>query len=350
MSINKLSDEQSIFLDIVRLFLSIVVLIGHGLGFFLNYLDGFFPNYFPHPQSIAVVCFFYLSGFLIVSSQINQKKDGRANLYKYLFDRGFRVYLTLVPSLLFVVIADSYIDKFSAIKIDLISNYTTIEIFFNNLLLLPSVPFGTMRPIWSLMYEWWIYLFFGGVFFLRVNKLMAPILIGFSLYYIFEVNANGEAGHIWIIWVLGGFCAYIYQKISKLFWLRHKFAFKVLSFIFLVAALIIYSYAKNAYSIPAGITISLFMFLVMLGEHKILNNFNVRFVKLTVGISFTLFMTHYTVLTYMKMVIGVSGWFGLVSSSVLAMTLAFVIAYFTELKLQAIKSFILDKFLKYQAD
>lgn len=346
MSTNKLTDEQSLFLDIVRLFLSIVVVIGHGFGFFLNYFNGFFPKYFPHPQSIAVVCFFYLSGFLIVGSQINQEKNGQANLYKYLFDRGARVYVTLIPSLLFVAFVDYFINKFSLIKVDLISNFSTADIFFKNLLLLPSMPFGTMRPIWSLMYEWWIYLLFGGLFFLKKNKIPAIVLILIGAYYTFGINAAGESGHIWIVWLLGGFCAYFHQRTPELFWRRHRFWFDVLAFLLLAAALVMFFLAESAYYLPAGISLSLFMFFATVRDYKKISNLNVRLVKVLAGMSFTLFITHYTVLTFVKEVFGLSGWLGLWVGFLLSTLAAFAIAYFTELRLKIIKDFIRYKFLR----
>jgi peptidoglycan/LPS O-acetylase OafA/YrhL len=346
MTVNKLTDEQSLFLDIVRLFLAIVVVIGHSFGFFLNYFDGFFPNYFPHPQSIAVVCFFYLSGFLIVGSQINQKNNGQANLYKYLFDRGVRIYTTLIPSLLFVAVADYFINKSSLVKIDLISNFATIDIFLKNLLLLPSMPFGTMRPIWSLMYEWWIYLLFGGFFFLKTNKISAAILIVIGAHYTFGVNAAGESGHIWIVWLLGGFCAYFHQKTPEQFWMRHKLGLDVLASLLLVAALLMFFLAKSAYYLPAGISLSLFIFFVTIRTHKKLSHLNVRLVRVLAGMSFTLFITHYTVLTFAKEVVGLSGWLGLWVGFLLSTLAAFVIAYFTELRLKIIKNFIRDNFLR----
>jgi peptidoglycan/LPS O-acetylase OafA/YrhL len=66
----RINQSQSAFLDATRYVLASVVVFGHGFGFFLNYFDGFIPGIFPHPQSIAVVCFFYLSGYLIVGSQL----------------------------------------------------------------------------------------------------------------------------------------------------------------------------------------------------------------------------------------------------------------------------------------
>ncbi len=347
MSINKLTAGQSLFLDIVRLSLSLVVVIGHGFGFFLNYFDGFFPRNFPHPQSIAVVCFFYLSGFLIVGSQLNQKNNQNASLSRYLFDRTARVYITLIPSVLFVAVADAMMNKLSPAKIDLVVNYSTKDIFLDNLLLLPSMPFGTMRPIWSLMYEWWVYLLFGGFFFVRDNKFIASVLITIGIYYTFGINAKGEAGHIWIIWLLGGICAYIHQKIPSQYWRRHRFAFDVFSMLLLAAALVIFSFVKNAYYLPAGLCMSIFIFLLTVRVNERLTDLNLSWLRYFVGSSFTLFLTHYTVLTFVKEVVGLSGWLGLWVGFSLSCVTAFSIAIFSELKLFEIKQYIRPKLLGF---
>lgn len=340
MTDTQLTQSQSILLDLIRYFLSAVVVIGHGFGFFLGYFDGFFPRVFPHPQSIAVVCFFYLSGFLVVGSQIRQSDRAEGSLGKYLFDRTTRVYITLIPSLIFIVAVDLSLQKLSAVNVDLVTNYASLKIFIDNLFLIPSMPYGTMRPIWSLMYEWWIYLLFGGLYYLKSNKAPALLLILVGSYYTLNVNASGEAGHIWIIWALGGVCAYLQQKISWKDLNRH--ALDALALLLLIAAGWLYFISKSAYNLPAGIFLAFFLF--------IFTNKVSRFLRLLLplrvvaknmaGFSFTLFLTHYTVLTYTKELLKLDGWVGLIIGFLISSLVAFLIALFTEYKLQKVKNLI----------
>lgn len=340
MTDTQLSQSQSTLLDLIRYFLAAVVVIGHGFGFFLGYFDGFFPRVFPHPQSIAVVCFFYLSGFLIVGSQIRQSDRAESSLGKYLFDRAARVYVTLIPSLIFVVAVDLSLQKLSVANIELVTNYTSLKIFIDNLFLIPSMPYGTMRPIWSLMYEWWIYLLFGGLYYLRSNRAPALLLILAGAYYTLKVNASGEAGHIWIIWALGGVCAYLQQKISWKDLNRHSL--DALSLFLLIAAGWLYFISKSAYNLLAGIFLALFLF--------VFTNKTSSFLRLLLplkivaknlaGFSFTLFLTHYTILTYTKECLKLDGWAGLTVGFLISNLVAFLIALFTEYKLQKIKNFI----------
>ena len=335
------ADSRSILLDLLRYFLAAVVVIGHGFGFFLGYFDGFFPRVFPHPQSIAVVCFFYLSGFLIVGSQIRQSDRTEGSLGKYLLDRTTRVYVTLIPSLIFVVAVDLSFQKLTVANVELVTNYASLKIFIDNLFLIPSMPYGTMRPIWSLMYEWWIYLLFGGLYYLKSNKISASLLILAGAYYTLKVNAGGEAGHIWVIWALGGVCAYLQQKIS---WRNlNRNALDAMALLLLIAAGWLYFISKSAYNLPAGIFLALFLFIFTNKVSRFIGLLPpLRVVAKTMaGFSFTLFLTHYTVLTYTKEFLKLDGWLGLIIGFLLSSLVAFLIALFTEFKLQKIKNYFL---------
>lgn len=338
------ADSRSILLDLLRYSLAAVVVIGHGFGFFLGYFDGFFPRVFPHPQSIAVVCFFYLSGFLIVGSQIRQSDRTEGGLGKYLLDRTTRVYVTLIPSLIFVVAVDLSFQKLTAVNVELVTNYASLKIFIDNLFLIPSMPYGTMRPIWSLMYEWWIYLLFGGLFYLKSNKILASLLILAGAYYTLKVNAGGEAGHIWVIWGLGGICAHLQQKISWRNFNRH--ALDVMALLLLIVAGWLYFISKSAYNLPAGIFLAFFLFIFTNQVSRFTGLLTpLRVVAKTVaGFSFTLFLTHYTVLTYTIEFLKLDGWLGLIIGFLLSSLVAFLIALFSEFKLQKIK----NNFLRFR--
>ena len=127
------------------------------------------------------------------------------------------------------------------------------------------MPYGTMRPIWSLMYEWWIYMVFGGLYFLRSNVVLAFPLIIAGAYYTFQVNARGEAGHLWCLWALGGICAYMQQK--NIEWLFKIYGY-LLIFLLLITAGWLYFIFKNAYFLPAGFFLCMSIFIIVnIEEH-----------------------------------------------------------------------------------
>lgn len=336
----KIAHSPSLVLDLIRYLLSAVVVAGHGFGFFLGYFDGFFPRVFPHPQSVAVVCFFYLSGFLIVGSQLRQRENATASLGKYFFDRSTRVYVTLIPSLLFVVVADLFVRELSLAKWQSISDNTGLTIFSKNLLLVPSIPYGTMRPIWTLMCEWWIYLLFGGLFFLRSNAVPALFLVLLGTYFTIKANSGSEAPYIWVIWVLGGAGAFAHRKIH---W--HKLnpnLLTVLLLVLLVLAGWLLALSKDAYNLPADtlLALSLFLLIGKTGSSPAILRPLRSLIQLGAGFSFTLFLTHYTVLYYTKECLRLDGWAGLLAGFVLSHLVAFLIAQVTEQKLERIKQLV----------
>lgn len=336
----KTAEAKFILLDLIRYFLAIVVVIGHGLGFYFDYFNGFFPEIFPYPQSIAVMCFFYLSGFLIVGSKIGNRDKNKGGLWWYLFDRFSRIYITLIPSILFVGIVDFFFHNKYSSSYNLVVNYSSINIFLSNLILFPSMPYGTMRPVWSLMYEWWIYILFGGIFYLRSSFFFGLLLILFGAYFTFHVNALGEAGHIWVIWLTGAACAYLKDKIM---WRKlNSLSINLLCFFLFLFSIYLFYTSKNSYNIIAGISLALSIFLFTNKNSKFLASIlRFKFVasKLA-GYSFTLFLTHYTVLIFVNEVLSIEGGCGFVVGFILSNIVAYIIAKFTEFKLAEIKNAI----------
>lgn len=338
-----LARNQSIVLDFLRFSLAAIVVLGHGLGFFLGYFDGFFPRVFPYPQSIAVVCFFFLSGYLIAGSQLRQRQNGRDSLTGYLFDRTTRVYTTLIPALLFVVAVDSFFYLFTATQLNTIKEYATPTILAKNILLLPSKPFGTMRPVWSLMYEWWIYMMFGGFFYLQRKPIAASILAGLGAFFAIKVSGSGGAGHIWIIWVFGAWCAHLQTRFD---WTAaNQRIVSTAAIALLLIAFANYTSTKDAYDIFSGLTLSGSIFLFINTFHQqsaTLEKFS-KATKVLASFSFTLFLTHYTVLIYIKEFFRLDGWTGLIAGFFISCLVALSIAYQTELRLQEIKKFLLNR-------
>lgn len=340
MTVSQLSESQSISLDLIRYLLAAIVVIGHGFGFFLGYFDNFFPEIFPYPQSIAVVCFFYLSGFLIVGSQIRQIEKGEASLKRYLYDRVARVYVTLIPSLIFVLIVDVVFLKSPVASSDLVLTASDWKVLVKNVFLIPSMPYGTMRPVWSLMYEWWIYLLFGGICFFRRSPSASLFLIIFGLYHTIFVNGGGEAGHIWVVWMAGGLCAYFQKRLlSKVF---GPYTLSAALIVFLIFATGIYCISKNAYDLLAGIFLGLSIFM----STNLARDFSKLILplggaaRILAGYSFTLFLTHYTVLVFTKEYLKIDGWMGLMLGFIFSNLMAFLIALFTEYKLSSIKLYL----------
>lgn len=326
---------QSALLDAIRYLLALIVVLGHGLGFYFGYFGGFFPNTLPYPQSVAVVCFFFLSGLLIATSQFG----GGGTLGKYLFDRAARIYVTLIPSIIFVCVVD-LIASTLGITGYILNNYFTVKHFLLNLFLIPPIPFGTMRTVWSLMYEWWIYLLFGGLFYIRQNFIIGSILVVLGAYFTIFISGRGEAGHIWNIWWMGAACAALMHYTPSI--LENERLVRSGTIFSAATSAAIYTYTKDAYNVPAAVLICAAMFgFINVGAAWMdrLVNFQ-HALRFLAGISFTLFLTHYTVMTYVIEILHLGGWLGFVVSITLSHIVAVIIAYYTELRISSIKSTI----------
>jgi len=343
MSNRLLSSNAVVFFDGLRFFLASIVVIGHGFGFFFNYWDGFFPNQLPYIQSIAVVGFFFVSGFLITISVLIRIKKNNATFLSYAIDRFARIYCTLIPCLLFVVIVD-----YAAYKI--YPNYEFSEnlnllTFVKNIFLIPSMPFGSVRPIWSLMFEWWIYVLFGGIVFFNKNKLIGFFAIFFGAYYTFFVNGKGEAGQIAVIWIVGAISAYFYKDICAKYFNK-----KLYSSLFFIAAVLIYLTTLNAYNLFAGSFLSIG--LLLLAAHKnsqyISTHKKSTIYQFFAGYSFTLFLIHYTVLSWIWRA-GLRGIEGFALSIIVANVVSIFIARYTENNHKNLSMWMLKSFTKMYA-
>lgn len=319
-----LSEKCVTFFDFLRFGLAQVVLIGHGIGMFYNYWGGFFPERIPYLQQIAVVGFFFVSGFLICRSVMTNFKYKGGDATHYFVDRFARIYTTLIPSLLFVLVADLLFS--CAYPEAALLTYVSAKNFIYNLGLIPSMPLGTLRPIWSLMFEWWIYILFGGLVFFRKRWFLCLICIWMGAKYTFTVNAQGEAGHLEVIWFAGALGAFWFDRLTQ----RTEIA--RLSWPAFIGAVAIYLYTKNSYHLVAGLLMTLGLVLLaarLNSDEEAVSQVKKQRYAALAGFSFTLFMTHYTVLYWIQQALG-STTIGFLSSILLANLLAFALAYCTE--------------------
>lgn len=324
------------FFDGLRFLLASIVVIGHGFGYFFGYWGGFFPSRFPYLQSIAVVGFFFVSGFLISNSVISKLSYGSINLMSYLIDRFSRIYSTLIPCLLFVLLVDStFLRIFPGYDF---AGSLTPEVFGNNALLIPGLPLGSMRPIWSLMFEWWMYILFGGLVLFAKNKVVSTFAIALGVYYTFFVNGKGEGGQLGIIWACGAISAIYYHRVSQT-----AFNKLLASAFFFAAATAVYADTLNPYNLYAGalLCVGLLMLSVHAGYGSAGANNKAVLYRYLAGYSYTLFLTHYTVLYWIQKA-GISGVRGFVLSFFLANLVALMIARYTERHHKAV-SRILNK-------
>lgn len=97
-SVDPLTEYSSVYLDLARFLLSQLVLIGHAASFFgvMTFME---PPHVPWVQSIAVVGFFWLLGFLICYSVVRKLTRPGYSFSVFCVERFARIYAAFVPAL-----------------------------------------------------------------------------------------------------------------------------------------------------------------------------------------------------------------------------------------------------------
>jgi peptidoglycan/LPS O-acetylase OafA/YrhL len=193
LNINALSRHSgaSVVLDLTRFVAAIMVVLFH-MGF------DFVPGY------QAVMIFFVLSGYLIAGSVLNSMLSGMWSWRDYLVNRLTRLYVVLIPSLIFsplLILLSIYLfggqPKYA-------NSFGLISLVKNLLFLqfLDGDVFAYNLPLWSLANEFWYYLLFpfaAGVFY---YKTFVGRLVCFSIAVLLGVFTENIFKYF-LIWCLG---------------------------------------------------------------------------------------------------------------------------------------------------
>jgi peptidoglycan/LPS O-acetylase OafA/YrhL len=122
----------------------------------------------------SVVIFFVLSGFLISSAVIRRQVSETWSWLSYGVDRLSRLYVVLIPGLLFGLLFDKagaslfastglYTHSLDGFGSAIAQNRATLGTFLGNLFFLQTIicpTFGSNGPLWSLANEFWYYVLF----------------------------------------------------------------------------------------------------------------------------------------------------------------------------------------------
>lgn len=221
------TSEKYIHLDLFRGVAAFMVLINHLRAIFytdhgsagdlgVTYDLIYFLSGFGHE---AVMVFFVLSGFFISGNVLKQVNAGRWSWKHYLIQRGSRLWIVLVPALVFTAILDlsgmaicANTELYNGDTHNGVINYSISErstpaIVLGNILFLQSIQidtYGSNSPLWSLSYEFWYYILFPSLFFaLRKNNNIRSRVLFLSIACIVFVLLGFKAGLYFGIWLLG---------------------------------------------------------------------------------------------------------------------------------------------------
>lgn len=298
-TVKKIEKESSMLLDFIRGGSAQMVVIGHLLGFY--HIQQKYN--LPIIQNFGVLVFFVLSGFLI--SQTTFIKGQEYGFKKYLTDRFSRIFYSFIPALILVLLMDLLIMNYGIYNPKF---NNSPQNFIGNIFMLQGYPFikklgietfGSGRPFWTVSVEWWLYIFFGFIYYFynkrNIKYIYLPLfLISVPLVFMY-INYRGDG--LSIVWLLGFVLAVIYNNIN---FILSKTVFLLLILAGIVGIALRTIYIRNMYDIGIAIFFLIIIFSILYIPNRIKSIINKprisRFCKFLASYSYSLYLIHYTLI------------------------------------------------------
>jgi peptidoglycan/LPS O-acetylase OafA/YrhL len=357
----KLSTTSSFLLNLIRVLSAQAVLFGHCFGVFSIHVP-LLTNGVPKSiQHLGVLVFFVLSGFLIAYTVKSKLLQSDYKFKTYFMDRFVRIYAGYLPAILFVVLLDYIHNHY-------LSGYAyeyryTAKILLGNLLMLQDIPisihlprltvgnFGSASTFWSLAVEWWLYMFYGMIAFYGIRKqkldlLFALLLLPTLVFLFYHTVINSTSIRLYsfsIIWLLG---AAIFFLFDKNLILKKKQAL-LLTLTFLSLMVIRFYFVRLAYDVTLAILLAGFIFSIISYCQSLSPVVPQRLNKLIAffaDCSFTLYLTHYTILLIINTNTDYSAPIKLSITVIISNVIAILIAVPTEMQHKKIRKYIFNRF------
>jgi peptidoglycan/LPS O-acetylase OafA/YrhL len=342
-NLDRSKNDTSITLDLLRAVAAQMVCIGHGIACFM---PPWRAEELPLMQNVGVLIFFVLSGILISLTLIERSKQPSYGFHTFVLERFARIYSGLIPSLLLIAAVDCVVIYGFGEKAFAASD--TVKIFIANLFMLEAYrgplasylqwgPFGSAGQLWTLSIEFHIYIFVAAVFFICVRPkqslFLIPIAIVFSqipLHYLFgALQPDGVGMGLFTLW-LGGTAVLIALKTTRLqYWKALGLALGSAIVFFLVTK------AHLEYNFLTYASLSVFLFAVLAASQArrlITSGPVVRTIKFFADYSFTLYLTHYSILLAVFFIRPERGFYIFATMVIIANIVAIVIAIPTEMR------------------
>lgn len=321
---SRLTERASVHLDMARGIAALAVLVGHVRGlFFVDYHN--LPRHSPLISAFyagtalghqAVVVFFVLSGFFIVSSIADSFEQHKWSWTAYLVNRITRLSLVLIPSLIFCWILDRigmamaataplYQHPVANLFTDSIASLETFRNFVGNLFYLQGIlvePFGSNAPLWSLSYEFWYYIIFPLALCALVKQYRPSMRI---VYLVLAIVVTWFVGYTialyFLVWLLGG--AIAISRVVKWSPVRFSGAIVAATIPFvLVLGLSVAHPLNSPFLMDAIVALAfgLWIYAVVEAPERSMPAFYSKSARLFAGFSYTLYLTHFPIVFLLR--------------------------------------------------
>lgn len=354
----KLTKSSSILLDLIRGISAQLVVLGHLFSFYNIFGLSHHDNRFLI-QNFGVIVFFILSGFLIGYS-VDNKSTKEAYTYRHFFiDRFSRIFIAYLPSLFVIGLIDFIAYKF-------IGNYNykdafNVENFIGNMFMLQDFPiqnalgkvlkhplhltlFGSARPLWTVAVEWWIYLFFGFIYFKKINYKNIIFLLPLMIVPFFRIGFGGNG--LSILWFIG-LASFFVLKTNPL--KENHFFLIALLITASIVRLLFNNFEVFDLAFSVLVTMALFVYLSYLQNKPKPNYFftiiNNSSATLS-AFSFSLYLLHYSIIELVRgLNLNINIYLQVAFLFILCNLIAWLFARVTEYKHYKFRSYLTQKFL-----
>jgi peptidoglycan/LPS O-acetylase OafA/YrhL len=358
-----LNSNSSSFFNLVRLLAANLVVVGH-ITSWIGLWPITQPPHFPFIQGVGVVVFFLLSGFLIpYSTALKLKENSAYSLKDFFIERFARIYVSLIPCLIFVFILDSIQIYINVKSYDYLEAFN-FKTFLGNILMLEDAPplvqnyfisvtsFGSARTLWTLAIEWWIYFWFGYLYIVfyknkRQGFLNLLLLLLFSIVPFFNF-IYGRGPSLMLPWLMG-----IVMLLSLPYFVGLNLNWYISIFILFVLTGMMYLQYKSThfhYVEPYYVVILTLFFLISLSKfhNSELPAIFKKIFQLGADYSFTLYLIHYSIIDFLLKNVGnrIPKIHFLIIAFVSSNIISYFLAKYTEMKYRSFRNFIKIRLVK----
>jgi peptidoglycan/LPS O-acetylase OafA/YrhL len=323
----KLNKSASAHLDMIRGLAAWAVMWGHLRALFFvdfRHLErGSLPlsvlYFFTGFGNQAVMVFFVLSGFLISSAIIGRRVSGDWSWHDYAMDRASRLYVVLIPGLLFGLLWDkmgSLLFEFRHIYSQPIDGFgtavaqsqLTFDTFLGNLFFLQTIlcpTFGSNGPLWSLANEFWYYVLFPVALAAGVAWASPSVRTAIPLTILTACLAVFLGPHIlvgFLIWLTG--TVLVFANANWRFLAKSRLNLYALATILLLSGCLISARSGRhvilGSDLCVGIAFSLFLFAVLQMDMEKEGSAYPRAAHFLAGFSYSLYVLHFPLLVFLR--------------------------------------------------
>ena len=378
-----ISQESSVFLNLIRFVSCEFVVIGHFLTRYQPVTAETSLRLGRTLGGAAVLLFFFLSGLLIAYSLCNKIGNPEYRFRNYFVDRFSRIYSGLLPALLLgtLITVVIYITNY-AYFVDLCSMQSTPSAFtfIMTLGMLESFPVGFFKSVfsvfglsfpfpeispfgfngilWTLVILWWIYMAFGWIVigsigFIRKKEssrsYKAIFFVVATFLILLLMGMYQENSSLVTIWFLGALMMLAITNKTVNTKIKNNVATLLLRVLFILSlASVLYgmystfAWTDHYYGLGLGLLLSACVSLGVLffnvegfkpASRLILNKHVVSLITQGASFSYTLFVTHYPIIIFLNgLNLPVNRYLMFLPILLLSNLIAFSIAYFTEKK------------------